>query len=556
MDCYLEMSRMRKRRILFCGEASWLATGFATYNREIMKRLHATGKFEIAEMGSYGASSEPKAQALPWKFYGVLPTSAEEEKLYRSQRINHFGAYKFDAVVANFQPDIVFDARDPWMTKHIVDSRFKSNFKTILMPTVDSAPQRKEWIDGIFKKADAITAYSRYGKRVLEQDGIKVSAVTSPGVDLDVFCPKDRAEARNEWQLPLTQKVLVIGTVMRNQKRKLFPDLFEAYMEMRRRYPNDPAVKHSALLCHTSWPDVGWDIPELIKRSQIQRHVIFTYTCDSCKGSFLSWIISSDKSGVGRCALCGKMSAHMPNTHSMVSDEVLARVYQSMDIYIQPSICEGWALPIVEAKACGKPTICSNYSAMEDHVENPGGVELKIGRFYTEAETMSVRSLPDHEDMIQKMLELLRSAKKRRKLGDAARKCAEEMHNWDAPAATLEKLFEEIEIHDRSATWDLRPAIKIIGQPQIPQNASNEQFVLACYRSILEREPDEPGFKHWLSQLQKGMGRQEIINYFMNENVGHNKFEEIRWKNSLALRGFDPEGTVSLESRNLPGLIV
>ncbi len=43
----------RKRRILFIGEASFLATGFSTYWQEVIKRLHATGEFEIAEMGSY-----------------------------------------------------------------------------------------------------------------------------------------------------------------------------------------------------------------------------------------------------------------------------------------------------------------------------------------------------------------------------------------------------------------------------------------------------------------------------------------------------------------------
>jgi glycosyltransferase involved in cell wall biosynthesis len=550
------MSGVSKTRILFCGEASWLATGYATYNREIIRRLHATGKYEIAEMGAYGNSEEPKAKELPWKFYGVLPTNAEEKRIYESSKINQFGAYKFDAVVADFQPDIIFDPRDPWMFGHIQNSRFRSNYKTVFMPTVDSAPQKKEWIEKIFKKTDVITTYSRYGKRVLEEEGVKVAAVTSPGVDLEVFSPKDRKEARNEWDLPLTNKVLVIGTVMRNQKRKLFPDLFEAYMEMRRRYPEDPAVKHSALLCHTSWPDVGWDLPELIRRNQIQRHVIFTYTCDSCHGAFLSWIITTNPNGVGRCVLCGEMAAHMPNTHNMVDDKTLARVFQSMDIYVQPSICEGWGLPIVEAKACGIPTIIQNYSAMEDHVENPGGLELKVGRFYTEAETMAIRSLPDHDDLIDKMYTLLRSAKKRKKIGKAGRKCAEEMHNWDLTAGKLEKIFDEIELENRLDTWDRRPSMKIISQLRIPENLPNEQFVMACYRNILDREPDEQGFKHWLKQLAGGASRQDVVNFFRNENITHNKFEQIRWGKSLARRGFNPRQNIMLDTYSLPGTIV
>lgn len=547
---------MTKKRILFCGEASWLGTGFSTYNREILKRLHALDKYEIAEYGAYGDANQPEAKALPWKFYGSLPTSEQENKVYQSSKMNQFGAYKFDAVVADFQPDIVFDARDPWMFQHIQKSRFRNNFKLVLMPTVDSHPQKKEWVDGLFKAADAVTTYSRYGKRVLEEDGVTVVDVTSPGVDLEIFRPKGRREARDEWPLPLTDKVLVIGTVMRNQKRKLFPELFEAYMEMRNRYPNDPAVKHSALLCHTSWPDVGWDLPELIKRSQIQRHVIFTYMCDNCNGSFLSWILTTDASGKGRCAMCGEMSAHMPNTHNKVSDEVLARVFQTMDIYIQTSICEGWALPIVEAKACGLPTVVQNWSAMEDHVENPGGVELKVGRLYTEAETMAIRSLPDREDMIAKLYELLSSAKKRRRLGDAARRCAEDMHNWNVSAGKLDAIFDGLELHDRAHTWDARPSFKITQVVPINGSLPDDQFVLACYHNILDRDPDEPGFKHWMKALQDGVSREQIAQTFVQENQVHNNFEEVRWRKSLAMRGYNPDHSITLEVRGLPGSLV
>ena len=45
---------MRKKRILFCGEATYLNTGYATYGREVMKRLYQSGKYELAEFASYG----------------------------------------------------------------------------------------------------------------------------------------------------------------------------------------------------------------------------------------------------------------------------------------------------------------------------------------------------------------------------------------------------------------------------------------------------------------------------------------------------------------------
>ncbi|MEK0337774.1 MAG: LAGLIDADG family homing endonuclease, partial [Nitrosopumilus sp.] len=45
------MESDRKRRILFIGEANFLATGFSTYWHEVLKRLHETNEFEIAELG-------------------------------------------------------------------------------------------------------------------------------------------------------------------------------------------------------------------------------------------------------------------------------------------------------------------------------------------------------------------------------------------------------------------------------------------------------------------------------------------------------------------------
>lgn len=552
-----------KRRILLCGESSWLSTGFAKYNQAVLNSLYSTGKFEVAEMGSYGSERSPEAQKLPWKFYGVLPNTEEEKRIYHSNPTHAFGAYKVNAVLADFQPDIVFDARDPWMTTHLQESKFRDLYKLILMPTVDSAPQRKDWIEQLFKKADVVTTYSRYGKKVLEKSGIKVADVTSPGLNLDVFKPLDKELIRDKYQIK--PSLLIIGTVMRNQKRKLYPELFETYSALRRKYKitkknkNDGSVvriNHSALLCHTSWPDNGWDLPELLDRYNLARHVIFTYKCDACSKVFHSWFIPCDNRGMGMCRICGEKTAHMPNTHSGVDEKQLVEIYNLMDIYVQPAICEGWGLPIMEAKACGVPGLYQNYSAMEDHVENGGGLPIKVGRFYTEAETMAIRSLPDNKDFLLGLETLALDAKKRKKLAKRARKCAEKMHDWKITTNKLEKIFSETEINDRSKTWDRPPQFKTMvaarPSPQLP----DDQFVRWCYLNILGREPDQKGFNDWMTNLAKGASRDEVENFFRNEINGNNVFEEIRWKNSLKIRGIQQPKEVARITNNMPGMLV
>jgi len=48
-----------KKRILFIGEASPLETGFSNYYRQLLSRLQETGKYDIAELGSYIRHGDP-----------------------------------------------------------------------------------------------------------------------------------------------------------------------------------------------------------------------------------------------------------------------------------------------------------------------------------------------------------------------------------------------------------------------------------------------------------------------------------------------------------------
>ena len=81
----------RKKRILLCCEATYLNTGYATYGREIMKRLFHTNKYDLAEFASYGDNADPRSQEIPWGFYGNLPDKTNEQEVdeyTRLQQIN------------------------------------------------------------------------------------------------------------------------------------------------------------------------------------------------------------------------------------------------------------------------------------------------------------------------------------------------------------------------------------------------------------------------------------------------------------------------------------
>ena len=160
---------MRKKRILFCGEATYLNTGYATYGREVLKRLYSTDKYELAEFASYGKEFETRAEEIPWTFYPNQPNDDDKagREEYDSIQTNQFGEWRFEKVLLDFQPDFVCDIRDFWMIDYQERSPFRRLFNWVIMPTVEASPQNEQWI-ATYANADAVFSYSDWGGSVLK----------------------------------------------------------------------------------------------------------------------------------------------------------------------------------------------------------------------------------------------------------------------------------------------------------------------------------------------------------------------------------------------------
>jgi glycosyltransferase involved in cell wall biosynthesis len=391
---------MAKKRILFCGEASFLSTGFSTYYRELLPRLVSTGKYEIAEMGSYAKQDDERVQSFingRWKFYGVEPMNQQELQIRnqpcphpraRGQNTNQFGEYKFNAVVADFKPDIVVDIRDWWMLEFQERSAFRDWFKWIIMPTVDAEPQAEDWIQ-TYESANLVLTYSDYGIHALRNQTVKLPGgrhkmkiwphAMRAGADLATFRPMDKAEIRDEWNI--NPDLPIIGTVMRNQSRKLYPDLIDAFAHMKKKYEGEPVVDKAVLMIHSSWPDNmhSYDYPRHIMRLEtlefmpyyhkgIRGSVLQSLHCTACGEASWTPAMNLWNKPVQQhriklpCALCGAQEASPPATAAGFNREQLAKFYNLMDLYVQCSICEGDGMPIQEAKACGVPALMTDYT--------------------------------------------------------------------------------------------------------------------------------------------------------------------------------------------------
>jgi len=551
-----------KKRILFIGEASYLATGFSTYWNEVIKRLHATNKFILAEQGSYGQDGDPRNNQVPWKFYPVKPhphdkeaTRIYDENLMHGSRTFQFGEWRFDSVCLDFKPDITLAIRDFWMDEFVFRSSFRKYFKFYWMPTIDGIPQKPMWLDS-YKLCDGVLTYSEWGMNVLKKDGrfgTNLLAVASPGADLEIFKPVDD-KREHKSKLGIDPNSLIIGTVMRNQERKLYYDLIEAFAQWLYKSKSKGHLElanRTFLYLHTSYPDQGWDIGAAVKEFNIGNKVIMTYLCKECRTAFPS-MFSGD---VTHCRKCNKFCAIPPNASLHCPRNVLADIINTFDLYVQYSISEGWAMPLTEAMACGVPTMAVRYSAMEDHLQCPTSIPIEVGRFFRESvvRTEQRRALPDNQDFVRKLDIFLKKNEEQRKIISQKTRqyCIESVdvwgqkeklprRGWERTAKIWENVIDQCKIYDREQTWhNMEPRIYKPYLTSEKINMSNAEFIRWIIRDVWNH-PERCGtyFEgEWIRILNSGfrregpnmipMDRKKILEYFLSL-VEHNNQQELK----------------------------
>ena len=444
----------RKKKVLLCNEASFLNTGYATYGRELMKRLYASDKYELAELSTYASYGDERFSQLPWKTYSNLPdpNNQEEANLYGSNITYQFGEFKFEYVLLDFQPDIVVDIRDWWMLEFEERSPFRGLFYWAIMPTVDAEPQNEQWL-ATYASADAVFNYSDWGYELLKKEGggnIKCLG-SAPPSSAAAYVPVADKDAHKS-KMGLNPQCKIVGTIMRNQRRKLFPDLFKSF----RKYLDITKDPDTYLYCHTCYPDVGWDIPRLLKQYDVASRTIFTYKCNKCNGIAPS--IYQDI--VMQCPYCGVHASQLANVQKGLSCKEFAEIINIFDLYIQYANSEGFGLPQVEAASCGVPVMSVDYSAMESVVRKVSGTPLKLKAKYLELETGCYRAVPDNDYTVKQLVEFFSLTKEQRtQKGIDTRLAFEKNYGWDKTAEIWMSYFDSVPIRPIEETWHSPPRL-------------------------------------------------------------------------------------------------
>ena len=113
-----------------------------------------------------------------------------------------------------------------------------------------------------------------------------------------------------------------------------------------------------------------------------------------------------------------------------VANHDLPQHYRRAQVLCLPSLTETFGIPLVEAMACGIPTVASNVGGIPEIVDD-GITGLLVPAF-------------DSTKLASAIQRLLTESDERRDMGRAARQRAVELYSWDAVVSTLVGLYGQL----------------------------------------------------------------------------------------------------------------
>jgi glycosyltransferase involved in cell wall biosynthesis len=144
-----------------------------------------------------------------------------------------------------------------------------------------------------------------------------------------------------------------------------------------------------------------------------------------------TWRASAVRAAAKRSSVAGRI-----HFTGFVSDEGLRRLYGACDLFVYPSLYEGFGLPILEAMACGRAVACSNTSAMPEVADSAA---LLFDPNSDDEIVLAMRDLLLNPELRQRMerLGLQRAA----------------MFSWENTAAKTLDLYYEVAGEKKGATF-------------------------------------------------------------------------------------------------------
>lgn len=304
-------------RILWFSNAPFVATGYGNQTRLFAPRLQTMLGHQMAILAFFGL--EGSALHIGDGNGGEIPIFPKGHHPYGQDVVG--------VISERWRADITIGLLDAWVCQPELygpQTRFVPWFP------IDHEPVQKI-VTNVVSKAFRPITMSRFGLAEAERAGIEAAYVPH-GVEADIFCPGDKAAARERAGLPADR--FIIGMVAANKgqpSRKALPQHLEAFALFHARHPDSLLYLHTTEARHGEYQ--GVNLPELAKYLGIADAVRF------------------------------------PDQHRYLlgyPDEAMVDLYRSFDVLANVSMGEGFGIPILEAQATGCPVIVGDWTAMSE----------------------------------------------------------------------------------------------------------------------------------------------------------------------------------------------
>jgi|TARA_R110000744_G_scaffold169803_1_gene287834 glycosyltransferase involved in cell wall biosynthesis len=503
---------MRKKKIVFQSDFSLAKTGFGRNAKAILSYLHGTGKYDLVHYCCGTNWSNQELQATPWKSVGCLPDSQKEvQDLNRdpnTARAANYGAHFLDRIIKQEKPDIYLAVQDIWGVDFAIDKPWFNKINSIIWTTLDSLPI----LPSAIEKADKIKNYwiwSNFATKALNKMGHEHVKTVHGAVDPSFFyrfSDHDRFELRKKLSIPTDD--FIIGFVFRNQLRKSVPNLLEGYKLFKEK---NLKGKKTKLLLHTHFGE-GWNIMRLAKENGLDpNEILTTYICKDCKNYEIKPFHGQDV----KCSHCGSEKGLITtNVGNGITENQLNEVYNLMDVYCHPFTSGGQEIPIQEAKLTELITLVTNYSCGEEMCE-AGAASLPLSwTSYREHGTEFIKASTSPKSICKQLYSVLgMSEKEKKKLGEQGRQWVIDNFSTESVGKFLEDQFDNMDFVDYDFSLEQQEKNP---NAVIPEIKDDTEWLTVMYKDVLIMDVDskDSGLKYWIQEIEKGVERKTIEDYF------------------------------------------
>jgi glycosyltransferase involved in cell wall biosynthesis len=314
---------------------------------------------------------------------------------------NNFCQNEFPAVASDFMAGsgdlqkrfLLWTLMDPWQTSWLTDPEgspysnpslarqvlgMRENFKWIMHFTMDGygpdggAPY---WVDEFVESADYPVAMSAWARDILQKTVTKEIRHISHAIDVDVFKPGSKDEARKVMESHFIQSMamnLVIQEYQRTKNQKEAAANVQKIVATKRLNLQGKFLVSCVMAnrARKYWHYVLESFAELSQK--LNGRAVLVGVCGDSEGRQEGALPLTTMIGKLGLRLAGHDSDPQVWLIESVgdSDGTLATILRASDVSLLISGGEGFGLPQLEAHACGVPCVVGDYSASSELILN------------------------------------------------------------------------------------------------------------------------------------------------------------------------------------------